>query len=276
MMGHPRALTTGPARVNGERLTAAGAMVFGALVIGGCGDDPIDPADVLTPQHESAHFIYLHATGDAVDPVMQEQYHDWLVAELDIDPDGKLEYRKYRDRAHMRAVTGRNTNGFAEPGTIRFHTIWPFDNHESVHTLVTLHLGHPPALFNEGIAVAHQALPVGDDFLLRWNGRHPDDIAAEQLRAGQLPALDQILESPRFFDFGESLMYPVAGSFVHYLIAQHGLAPLKAYFGNSAFNHSSAQTRAAFLAAYGISVDQAWAGWRASLAAASGGASGHD
>jgi hypothetical protein len=244
------------------------------LVTAGCRDDALDPADALSARHESAHYIYLHAPDDAVNSAMQEQYHEWLLAQFGIDDDEKLEYRKYRDRAHIRSVTGRNTNGFAEPGTIRFHTIWPFDNHESVHSLVTLYLGHPPALFNEGIAVAHQALFIGNQFVLRWNGRHPDEIAAEQLRAGQLPALDQVLESPRFFDFNESVMYPVAGSFVRYLIAQHGLAPLKAYFDNSAFTHSAAQTRAAFLAAYGITVDQAWAGWRASLAPAPAGAAG--
>ena len=44
----------------------------------------------------------------------------------------------------MQALTGRSTNGFAEPGTTRFHTIWPTDNHEVVHTIVILHLGFPP------------------------------------------------------------------------------------------------------------------------------------
>ena len=245
-----------------------GLIVVAMLATAGCRDDSLDPADALSARHESAHYVYLHAPDDAVNSVLQEQYHEWLVDQLDVVPDERLEYRKYRDRAHMRAVTGRNTNGFAEPGTVRFHTIWPFDNHESVHSLVTLYLGHPPALFNEGIAVAHQALFSGNEFVLRWNGRHPDDIAAEQLRAGQLPTLDQVIESPRFFDFNESVMYPVAGSFVRYLIDQHGLARLKTYFGNSAFSHSAAQTRAAFLAAYGITVDDAWTAWRTWLASA--------
>jgi hypothetical protein len=256
---------TRPARAGTAR---AGLIVLASLAIAGCRGDSLDPEDALSARHESAHYVYLHAADDAVNSAMQEQYHEWLVDQLDVELDEKLEYRKYRDRAHMRAVTGRNTNGFADPGTVRFHTIWPFDNHESVHSVVTMHIGHPPALFNEGIAVAHQALFSGNQFVLRWNGRHPDDIAAEQLRAGQLPALDQVLESPRFFDRDEVVMYPIAGSFVRYLIAEHGLSPLKAYFGNSAFTHSAAQTRTAFLAAYGMTVDDAWAAWRASLATA--------
>ena len=75
-----------------------------------------------------------------------------------------------------------------------------------------------------------------------------------------------MLESPRFFDHDEDMMYPVAGSFVRYLIDQHGWVPMKAYLRASAFGHSASQTRAAFRSAYGISVDDAWAAWRASLA----------
>jgi hypothetical protein len=63
-------------------------------------------------------------------------------------------------------------------------------------------------------------------------------------------------------------MYPVAGSFVRHLIDQHGLTPLRSYFASARFDHSAAQTRAAFHAAYGISVDEAWAAWRAWLASA--------
>ena len=157
------------------------APVLVALILSGCHDSPTDPADRLSTRVESAHYVYLHAAGDAVDPLWQERYYDWLIGQLGVDPGQKLEYRKYRDRAHLRALTGRNTNGFAEPGTIRFHTIWPIDNHEGVHTIVILRLGHPPALFNEGIAVAHQAILVSDVFEVRWNGQRLDDLAAQRL-----------------------------------------------------------------------------------------------
>ena len=39
------------------------------------------------------------------------------------------------------------------------HTIGRRDNHEGVHTVVILQIGHPPPLFTEGIAVAHQTNP---------------------------------------------------------------------------------------------------------------------
>ena len=242
------------------------STILGAvLLITGCHESPpLSPADVLSVRRESAHYIYLSSEGDAVDATWQETYHAWLLDQLDVNP-GKVEYRKYRDRAHLRTVTGRNTNGFAEPGTARFHTIWPRDNHEVVHTVVMLTLGHPPALFNEGIAVALSTDPAAGVLEPRWNGRDLDDIAAERLRAGEIPALDRVLESRRFFDVGEETMYPLAGSFVHYLIQNHGWPGIKAYMGASDFDDSAARTRAAFLAVYGFSVDEAWSAWRASI-----------
>ena len=241
--------------------TIAGAIVLTV----GCRESALSPADMLSVRRESAHYVYLSSEGDAVDAAWQETYHAWLLDELDVNPGEQLEYRKYRDRAHLRTVTGRNTNGFAEPGTARFHTIWPVDNHEVVHTVVLLTLGHPPALFNEGIAVAHSTDPAAGVLEPRWNGRDIDDIAAERQRAGQIRELNGVLESPGFFSAGEELMYPLSGSFVRYLIDHHGWPAMKTFLHGRSFNDSATRTRTAFLAAYGISVDAAWTAWQASI-----------
>ena len=242
-------------------------MLFVGLAIAGCHDTPTDPADQLSIRLESAHYIYRYSAADAVDTTTQERYHAWAVEQLGLAPSGKLEFMKYRSRAHLRAVTGKNTNGFAEPGTPRFHSIWPWENHENTHALVTQYLGHPPALFNEGIAVAYQGVPAGETgFVPKWNGSLLDVAARARDAAGLIPPLDAVLTSPRFFDHPEDVMYPVAGAFVQRLIARHGLAPLKTYLARSRFDDTANETRAAFLAAYGISVDAAWAEWRASLA----------
>ena len=241
-------------------------LLLAILVAAGCrGSHPLSPGDVLSQRSESAHYIYLFSEGDAVDAAWQETYHAWLIGQIGEDPGQKLEYRKYRDRAHLRAVTGRTTNGFAEPGSPRFHTIWPIDNHEVVHTVVLLTLGHPPALLNEGIAVAHSTDPSAGIFEPRWNGRAVDAIAADELRASRIPTLDQVLESPRFFDRDEAVRYPLAGSFVGYLLLHHGWPAMKTYLRASTFDDSAARTRTLFLSAYGISIDDAWGAWRASL-----------
>ncbi|HEX5725315.1 MAG TPA: hypothetical protein VFX98_07600 [Longimicrobiaceae bacterium] len=248
--------------------TIAAAVLLAALPACG-GDGPSEPGgtDRLDVRAESEHLVYLSATGDGVDSAWMEGYYDWVTGQLGVDPGVKLEYRKYRDRAHLQRVTGRATNGFADPGTNRFHTIWPIDNHEIVHVLVILEIGHPPALFNEGIAVAHQALPASGIFHAQWNGRNVHAIAAEHLAANRIPAVSVLLQSPDFFQLDQGFTYPVAGSFVRFLIDRYGMAPLRTYFGGSTFNDAEAKSRSLFAAAYGMTLDAAWAEWRAFLAA---------
>ena len=252
---------------NGLRIAAT---VLPAFLLASCccgvPSEPGDEADRLSVRVDSEHFVYLASAGDAADSVWMEGYYDWVTAQLGVDPGQKLEYRKYRDRAHLQRVTGRATNGYAEPGTNRFHTIWPQDNHEVVHVLAILEIGHPPALFNEGIAVAHQAIPAAGVFHAQWNGRNVHAIAAEHLAANRIPAVAELLESPAFFSCDEEFTYPVAGSFVRFLIDRYGMAPLRAYFAGATFNDGAARSRSLFQAAYGTSLDAAWAEWRSFLA----------
>ena len=242
------------------------ALALG-IVVGGCDSSTAGPgaADVLSQRIESSTHAYLFSPGDAVDTASHEAHYRWLKAALGIDPPTRLQFHKYRDRAHIQRLTGRATNGFAEPGTPRFHTIWPWDNHEGVHAAVILTLGQPPALFNEGVAVAHQTNPRTGDLVARWNGEPVHTIAARFLVTGQLPALGTLLESPSFFSHPAAVAYPLAGSWVRYLIDARGLAPFKTFLASTHFNATAAQTRAAFLAAYGVTVDAEWERWRAFL-----------
>jgi hypothetical protein len=134
----------------------------------------------------------------------------------------------------MEALTGPVTSGFAEPGTRRFHSIWPVDNHEGVHTLVILQLGHPPALFNEGVAVAHQTNPAQNVLTPRWNGTDLHVLARQYDAAGRLPSLGSLLPTSEFFDFDTNVTYPCAGSFVRYLIDTRGLAAFRVFLAGVA------------------------------------------
>lgn len=214
----------------------------------------------------SEHYLYRYASGDHVDVDRQEAYHAWLIGALPIAPAGPVEYRKYKDRAHMEAVTGRATNGFADTTRLLIHTIWPWDNHEVVHTLVIRAWGHPPALFNEGIAVAHQANPAAGDLAPRWNGQDLHALTRAADAAGRLPDLSRITTSTGFFDFDTQLTYPMAGSFVRWLIDTRGLGPIEALFRTSSFGAPAADTEAKFQAAYGTSLSAAWREWRDWLA----------
>jgi hypothetical protein len=229
-----------------------------------CGGSPSGPGasgPALTDVVNSSHYVVHLSAGDRVDTAWQDAYYAWIVGALQLQPGPRLDYHKYRDRAHLRALTGRDTNGFAEPGTTRFHTIWSIDNHEGVHTLVILQIGHPPALFNEGVAVAHQTDPVQGILTPRWNGTDLHVLARQYDAAGRLPALSSLLRSQDFFNVDANVMYPCAGSFVRYLIDTHGLARLKQYFGAAAFDDAASVTESRFLAAYGSSLSSVWNEW---------------
>ena len=239
-----------------------------ALTNAACASSPAGPSaahPALTQVSTTAHYIVRTAPGDSVDTVWQEQYYDWVVGALELQPSPLLEYHKYRDRAHLKALTGKETNGFAEPRTTKFHTIWPTDNHEGVHTLVLLQIGHPPALFNEGVAVAHHMDPARSVFTARWNGTDVHALARQFDAAGQLPALTAILGSTGFFSFDPNVTYPCAGSFVRYLLDTYGLAKFKTYVRSATFDDSPGTTTSRFLSAYGRTVESVWDEWRIAI-----------
>lgn len=212
------------------------------------------------------HYTIRSSRGDSVDIVWQDAYYEWLIAALDVADSGPLEYFKYRDRAHLEALTGRSTNGFAEVGTKRFHTVWSRDNHESVHTVVLLHMGHPPSLFTEGIAVAHQVDPARGLLTPRWNDQDLHALARVYDSAGLLPALSAVVVSTDFARLDAQVTYPVSGSFVRYLLDSYGLARMKSFFAGARFDEARATVDVRFQSAYGRSLDSAWVEWRAWLA----------
>ncbi|MGH7468730.1 MAG: hypothetical protein ACRENP_12300 [Longimicrobiales bacterium] len=235
------------------------------LLVPACDDATTPGSDPLSQTLTSAHYVYHLAQGDAVDTTWQERYLAWLMPALDLQFNSRLDYFKYRNRSHITALTGRATNGYAEPGTTRFHTIWPTDNHEAVHALVILLMGHPPALFNEGVAVAHQTLPPSGILTPRWSGQDVHVLARQFDATGRLPSLDQLVASTSFFQFDTNVTYPMAGSFVRYLIDTHGLATFKVFLRNSRFDAAPTQTESAFQTAYGRSISAVWTEWRSWL-----------
>lgn len=231
-----------------------------SVVLPACRDG-IGPEDELTRILESEHYTYRMSPGDQVDTLWQETYHDWLTAELGITARRKIEFYKYRDRSQLKRLTGEDTNGFAEPAAYRIHTIWPFDNHEVVHTVAVDRWGSTPALFSEGFAVAHQTVPLRNIYEPHWSGTAVHDLARQYLADDRIPALDQLLESTGFRRFDPEITYPLAGSFVRYLIDTDGLDRVVEFISRSGSDDRADATRANFQAAFGQEVEEAWGRW---------------
>jgi hypothetical protein len=97
--------------------------------------------------------------------------------------------------------------------------------HELTH-VVSRKLGHPPALFNEGLAVYMQK---GS----QWEGRDVDSICAEYLSKGSLISLNELIG---YTDIGPEesqpeISYPEAGSFVKFFIQAFGMEKFKTLYG---------------------------------------------
>jgi hypothetical protein len=249
-----------------HRQGAGGWKVLSAVVIlAGCGGGPTDPAAELSSSTRSANFVYRWSPGDEPpDTVYQERHLAWVSAELGVEPTHPLEYHKYRDADHLRSLTGHTAGtGFAEEGSYRFHTVWPKDNHEYVHVLILTEVGGPPALFGEGIAVAHHGASISGDFDgdPLWNGSPVRPQVRAMRDAGTLPALDAFIENLDFQSLDIDTGYPAAGSFVRHLLDMHGAVPLLSFVSRCPRDADASTVRSLFLEAYGRALDDAWAAW---------------
>jgi len=241
--------------------------ILTAILLGACGGgSPTSPSDSarLTERLVTAHFVFHFAANDRVDAEWLEAYHAWAVAQLSVSPP-VIEYNKYRNRAHLAALTGHSaTNGYAEPAQGVVHTISPSDGHEVVH-VYTNQWGFPVAFFVEGIAVAYQVNPPAGDFVPRWRGVPVHDVARGFRATGQLLPIASIAETAVFRTRDELVTYPESGSFVRYLVDTEGLDPLRRLFGTIGIDAPLATVRSVFQQTYGFSLEEAERRWLAFL-----------
>jgi hypothetical protein len=238
-------------------------LILACAAVGACGS-PSAPKNPLSQTLQTEHFVFHYSEEDQVDATWQEAYHAWLLDQLGVQLSSRIDYYKYRDRAQKLTLTGTDGNGIAYPELLEVHTIFPRDNHETVHVVVGVVWGRAPALFGEGIAVAFETDPVAGDLVPRWSSRPVDDIAREAWTAGTTPALDELILNSSFRSYPEDLTYPLAGSFVHYLLESRGVAPLQGFFGSFGPDDAG-KVREYFRSAYGEELDAVWDAWHAQL-----------
>ena len=213
----------------------------------------------------TAHFVFHYQSGDSVDSARQEQYYAWAAATLGIDPAQKVDYYKYLDRSRMQAITGRDTNGWADPPVFAVHTIWTWDNHETVHVYTAL-IGRPSDYFNEGIAVAMETDPANHDLVPRWSNTPLHTLAKGFMQTNRLSFVQDVDDTDTFRKLDESVSYPMAGSFVEFLIERYGMAKVKDFFRASTRDDSRSTINTKFQQAFGVSVADADQAWRTFLA----------
>jgi hypothetical protein len=241
------------------------AFFMATTLFAACGGSPTSPTTTaaLPLVNETATMRYYHEPGDAIDFARQEPFNAWAIERLGITLPQKVEYRKYVSREAMGRYTGNaNTNGFAEPSLWRFHTIWPFDNHEVVHVYTAI-IGRPSDFFNEGIAVSFQTDPARGDFEVRFNGQQVHEACRGYLRAGMLPLpLSRYVTTEGFRGISDQVIsYRMAGSFVLYLTERFGLPTVLRFFQTNNRDESLSAIGTRVESVFGLSLEDAEAGW---------------
>ena len=206
------------------------------------------------------NYVFRFAQGDRVETERQERYHEWVVARLGIPLNRRITYYKYRDRSHMSSVTGKVTNGWADPPAFAIHTIWPWDNHEVVHVMTAL-VGRPTDFFNEGIAVAMSVDLQSGGLDPIWQSQTVHAWAANFRANGELPRLSDIVETDAFRQLDDNRSYPIAGSFLSFMLDSHGIEPMKQFFRNGSREARRADIEREFSAAFGITLSDAEGQW---------------
>jgi hypothetical protein len=246
------------------------APVLGATFLVACGgDSPTapSPSSSLPLVNETATMRYYHEPGDTIDVARQEAFNAWAIERLGIALPQKVEYRKYVSREAMGRYTGNaNTNGFAEPTLWRFHTIWPFDNHEVVHVYTSL-LGRPSDFFNEGIAVSFQTDPGRGDLTVRFNSQQVHDACRAYLQAGTLPLpVSRYVTTAGFRGISDQVLsYRMAGSFMLHLTERFGLPVVARFFETNNRDETLDTIRSRVQLTFGISLEEVERSWVAML-----------
>ncbi len=241
------------------------AVLISAFLIS-CGSSTPPPPllSVLTQTQESTCYTYHFSPGDSVNSAYNDAFCAWDSAQLGVKLNAKIQYYKFTDATQMAQLTGNPVNGYSDPANLVIYTIWSEDNHETTHVFTAV-LGTPPPFFNEGMAVANQTDPLHGIYTPSWNGLTPHFWAKQYLQQGIMPALSSILDQKGFWALDSRATYPIAGSFVRYLIDTTSVATVLKLFPGASYNDSASTTEARFQEVFGEPLTTAEQNWHAFL-----------
>jgi hypothetical protein len=193
------------------------------------------------------HFLFYTRNGEPID-VHEVERSLWKVQRLlGQELPGQAEYYRYGTPQEVAADLGEYATGVTLGSLRQIHTVHRECHlHEIVH-LVAAQLGDPGPFFQEGLAVALSGPS--------WRGQALTGVRPPAaLRRQGISAL-----AARFESLPPDVAYPVAGSFVAFLIKTHGVSRVAAFFRAS--GASGAPRDDAFRATFGVGLDEAGAAW---------------
>ncbi|HUG53370.1 MAG TPA: hypothetical protein VMR21_07210 [Vicinamibacteria bacterium] len=191
-------------------------------------------------------FLFYSRHGEPIDVGEVERSLRRVEALLGQRVPGRAAYYRYGTPQEVAANVGPYAAGVTFGRLRQIHSIRKSHLHEVVH-LVAAHLGDPGPFFQEGLAVALAGADGGG----RPLGRRP---LPRRLRALPFSAVVAGFEG-----LAPETSYPMAGSFVSFLIEAHSLPRVVAFFRACA--GEDARPEQAFRATFGLSLDEAGETW---------------
>jgi hypothetical protein len=209
---------------------------------------------VAETQHFSFYAYTEHGRHLKVDAKRNERALLKIADQLGVaPPERRIVYYRHEYPEEVAFHVGQPSlwaAGVADPNTGTIHTVMRAHPHEIVH-LVAFQVGDPGRFFHEGLAVA-----LGDKGRL-W-GQPVNRMARRALRT---VSITEALS--RFEDVPPEAAYPVAGSFVAYLIKTHGIGRVSDFFRRS--QAADPGRAVAFEQVFGAPLGEIAAKWRATL-----------
>jgi len=213
---------------------------------------------------ETEHFRYYVRPGDhiprwAMD--LAEQHLDVATRALQVSMPSVIHYHKHPSQLDLHEATGSPSTGvvlISEDGQHReLHSVHGYDPHEVMHALAHETMGEPPAIFDEGLATA---------FGWDWTPGEQDVHVRAQalLDEGRIVPLSRLLTNWDFRSYKAYPAYTAAGSFVKYLLAEHGPQKLSQLFALDRFSQLE-EIEQRFASTYGESIYQVEESWRTAL-----------
>lgn len=145
----------------------------------------------------------------------QEQCYQAITSALQAKPDFKLQYYLLDTAQEVGEVYGDNDpcNGFASPPDTVFavynEDVQCIGMHEDTHLISYLRSTPTSAFLREGLAMLMDKV---------WWDKPNEQWAREFIQAGRYVPFYQWLGNDAFFAQPDSLTYPIAGAFTHFMV----------------------------------------------------------
>jgi len=177
--------------------------------------------------HYVFHFLFSSIVEKEIKNIIKEQekWYSLITKKLKIKNSRKINYYLYPSRALKEKLTGNSGNAHTNWDDFSVHAIYSknlkvIGPHEDTH-LLTLKWGISIGFLREGLA----------EYLHSdWHGKSHNYWAQKYKKENKFE-FEKLFDNDYFYSLNPNISYPLAGSFVKYLINKFGLEKFKKIYG---------------------------------------------